>query len=296
MQTLGRYNALTWWDRLTSCIKRVVDLRIYPIKSCKGFSVTKARITARGFIYDRLFMVVDEDGKFISQRTSPELALVETAIKGDDLFISAPNMPMVAFPLHEPPHVPVERVKVWSDECDAVEVRADVSAWFSEYLKIKGCKLVRMKDGFERQTHRKYSPSGQTGFADMFPFLMISVASLIDLNHRLKEPIKMANFRPNIIVDGVDKFEEDTWKEVVAGGLRLSVVKACSRCKMPNVVPELGVMDTSYPVTSVLNTYRTGADLNFDKSVANTVFFGMQLDNHNVAGGVVCVGDVLATK
>jgi uncharacterized protein len=258
--------------------------------------VTKARITARGFIYDRLFMVVDEDGRFISQRTSPELAVVNTSVQNENLVISATNMPTLTFPLTEPANSCVQKVTVWSEECDAVEVRADVSAWFSEYLKIPGCKLVRMKDGFERQTHRKYSPSGQTGFADMFPFLLISVASLRCLNQRLKDPVEMANFRPNIIVDGVDAFAEDSWREVVAGGVCLSVVKACSRCKMPNVVPRLGVMDTTYPVTAALNTYRTGEDLNFDTSLAKTVFFGMQLDNHSKEGGLVCVDDELAIK
>ena len=275
---------------------KIVDLRIYPIKSCKGLSVNCARITARGLIYDRLFMIVDGDNKFVTQRTSPELSLVETSIEQEKLTISAPNMPTLSFPLAEPDNRQVQRVTVWGEQCDAVEVGHDVSEWFQQYLGIDGCKLVRMKDGFERATSRKYSKSGQTGFADGFPFLLISVASLGLLNNLLDKPVSMKNFRPNIIVDGVNAHEEDTWREVVGGGTRLSVVKHCSRCKMPNVLPDLGVMPEDLPVTAALSTYRTGTHLNFPKALANVTFFGVQLDNHNVEGGLLRVGDTIATR
>mmetsp|Transcript_11603 Transcript_11603/g.17629 ORF Transcript_11603/g.17629 Transcript_11603/m.17629 type:complete len:323 (+) Transcript_11603:78-1046(+) len=277
---------------------KVVALYIYPVKSCKGIKVDSCKISARGFENDRIFMVVNSSLRFVTQRTHPKLATVSTNIDGDHLILSAPSMPDMKVALAEPSSVDTINVTVWSDDCQGFEPNHEASEWFSTYLNVPNLKLVRMSDSFVRPTHRSFSHSGQTGFADMFPFLLTSVKSIDALNSRMPiyNKASSVNFRPNIVVDGVEEFAEDKWREVVAGGVRMTVAKLCSRCKMPNVDPDTGVMDENFQVTQVLNSFRTGKDLSLRKSWNEAVFFGVQMDNHNIEGGSVCVGDILRVK
>ena len=105
-----------------------------------------------------------------------------------------------------------------------------------------------------------YAPKGQTGFSDGFPFLLASVAGLHELNRRLREPVTMMNFRPNIVVDGCDPFEEDKWKQVRVKNLIMNIVKPCSRCTMPNINPKTGkMMDDDTKPSRIMKSFRTGS-------------------------------------
>lgn len=279
----------------------VSELWIYPIKSCKGIRVKHAQIDTRGFRYDRLFMLVaGTKNRFISQRTHPKLALVSTDIdtERNELTLTAPNMPVLTVSLLEPEKKELLEVQVWDDACMAHDIGEEGSAWFSKFLELEqGCKLVRMTDEYIRETDKKYSlNNGQTGFADGFPFLLASVASLEAVNERLAKPILMNNFRPNIVVKGCSAFAEDSWKRVLFNNsLEIAAIKPCGRCKMPNNNPETGVMDTTFPVSTVLKEFRSGKDLKFgDKSWESEVFFGINLDNPSrinaLTGSSISVG------
>lgn len=271
----------------------VAELWIYPIKSCKGVRVRHAEIDNRGFKYDRRFMVVTgKDNKFISQRTYPRMALIVPEIDSNSktIVLNAPGMPELRVSLSEPRDVPdLLEVVVWNTPCQAQEVGTVASNWFSRFLEIpEGCKLVRIADSFVRKTNPKISKNnGQTAFADEFPFLLTSMASLADFNEKLENPIGMENFRPNIVVKGNEKaYSEDSWKRVLFNKtLEIDVVQPCARCKLPNNNPDTGVMDEEFPVSKMLQKYRNGEVLNF-KSKAG-VFFGVHLDNPSKLGPLV---------
>jgi uncharacterized protein YcbX len=276
----------------------VTDLYIYPIKSCKGIKVTSAKITKRGFLYDRMFVIAEctsKGNRFITQRNYPPLALVECNLSemNNNITISAPNMPSITISLTET-KPDISLVTIWSDVCECQEVQGvndDVAEWFNRYLNMTNLKLFRMSDKFERQTDREFSISGQTGFADGYPFLIASNQSLQAVNEKLSQSIDIINFRPNIIVNTENPFDEDTWKEIYINNVKFSVVKPCSRCKLPNVIPDKGIMDTAYPVSEALKQFRTGKHLQLRESWKNEVFFGQNLDHHNADKGSMSVGD-----
>ena len=217
----------------------LTGLYIYPIKSAAGIALPAAAITGRGFQYDRRWMVVDANGDFITQRTCPQLALVSVAIQSDSLVLSAPDQGHQAVPLTPPDTAPVT-AQVWGDRCEAVPVSSAVDQWLSAVLG-QACRLVYMPDTCDRPVdHGNVSiPGGaarpQVSFADAYPFLLISEASLADLNRRLPEPVLMNRFRPNLVVAGCDAFAEDSWSQIRVGAVEFHVAKPCSRCTVTTV-------------------------------------------------------------
>ncbi|MGB3615923.1 MAG: MOSC domain-containing protein [Elainellaceae cyanobacterium] len=215
-------------------------LYIYPIKSASGIAVSSALITDRGLEYDRRWMLVDANGKFITQRTCPQLALVSVAIAEKNLVVTAPGYDSQAVPL-QPPQSALTSVEVWGDRCDAIPLPSEVSAWFSAVLGVT-CQLVYMPDESDRPVdHGKVpSPDGtdglpQVSFADAYPFLLISEASLADLNRRLDAPVPMNRFRPNLVVQGCGPFAEDSWGRIRVGAVAFRVAKPCARCTITTV-------------------------------------------------------------
>ena len=149
----------------------------------------------------------------------------------------------------------IGNVEVWGDPCVGVDQGGDAADWFSTYLGTS-CRLLYFKPDFVRPVDPDYAPSpgDQVGFADGFPLLMISEASLADLNARLAEPIRMNRFRPNIVVADCPPYAEDTWKRVRAGDLELDLVKPCGRCATTLVEQESGIPGKE-PLKT-LSTYR----------------------------------------
>ena len=213
--------------------RKVRGLYHYPIKSCRGTSLDVAAVGARGIVADRQWMVVDADGHFLTQRELPRLALIEPSLRNGLLEISAPNMPTLSVPVGEAG----ERVDVvvWDDRCVAVDHGADVAAWFSQVLDTP-CRLVRIADDEVRPADPEFAaPTDQVGFADGFSFLLTSRASLDELNRRLEIPLPMNRFRPNIVIDGIEPFEEDGWKRIRIDGITFEVAKPCARCAITTV-------------------------------------------------------------
>ena len=242
----------------------VTEIVVYPLKSARGVSVQSHALDNRGLKYDRLWMVVDEDGAFLSQRRAPKLATVTVELPTSDddpLKVSAPHMRGSLV-------VPVvtsadgaSTVRCWEDRCGAIDQGDEAARWFAAALGVDGARLVRMADKTKRYCSNKYARSDAlTAFSDGFPLLLATEASLDELNFKMvarnKEPIPMNRFRPNLVL-GMHEihktvsspFEEDGWGSVMVFGkgianyMNFQVVKPCARCKMPTIDQETGVPD-----------------------------------------------------
>ena len=208
---------------------RLSGLYIYPIKSTAGLAPRGWEVDALGLRYDRRWMVVDARGRMVTQRTHPRLARVRTTIGEDLLRIETDAMPALELPLDPSPAVSLT-VSIWDDACLATWTGERASHWFSDVLDLD-CSLVHVPDDRARHVDPDYAPPGQrVGFADAFPFLILSEASLADLNRRLETPLPMNRFRPNLVIAGVEPFGEDRLGTFRIGGLGFAVVKPCDRC------------------------------------------------------------------
>lgn len=314
---------------------RVEAISVYPVKSCRGVRLYEAALDGIcGLEGDRRWTFVDKDGSFLSQRRFPSLALVEPRLARDAetgavvaLSLDAPGMPRVSAPVLDGTEG-AERVscRVWKDGVDGICQGATAGKWISKYLRLRGCRLVRLPDDAARTVDRRYAARGQrTAFSDGFPILLAAAESLADLNARLVEakaaPVAMDRFRPNVVVAGVGPnggapWAEDSWAALARAGdgLRLSLVKPCSRCKIPTVDQATGAFDgddgatddadvddgggprRAAEPTATLKTFRTGEILGFkNPKWKHDVFFGQNV-THVAPGAVLKVGDLLYIK
>ena len=257
---------------------RVSGLYAYPIKSCRGTSLAEAEVGTTGFVRDRQWMVVGPDGTFMTQRDWPALAGVDVRVVDDGLELTAEGMPQLA--VRDPePGAARRRVVIWADQVEAAEAAADAGAWFGELLGTH-CRLVRMPASTVRRVDPRYATArDRVGFADGFPFLLISQGSLDELNRRLEAPVPMNRFRPNIVVEGCEPHAEDGWSCVTIGEVSFRVVKPCARCVITTTDQLTGARGRE-PLRT-LATYRR---------VGNKVLFGQNLIHDGT--GVVRLGDV----
>ena len=162
----------------------VSGLFTYPIKACAGISLSDARLTPRGLADDRWMMVVDPDGRFLTQRECPTLGQVKPRLVADALALEAPGIESLSVSLRHGGQR--HDVVVWKSTCAAIDQGDEVAGWFSHYLG-RSVRLVRVADDFHRTLDPRYTPrpSDTTAFADGYPILVISEESLADLNHRL---------------------------------------------------------------------------------------------------------------
>jgi uncharacterized protein YcbX len=264
----------------------VSALYLFPVKSCRGIAVPAGQVTARGFALDRRWMIVDAHGTFISQREVTELCLIDSALEQDagEHASAPPSAIRLSAPRHGSVRLPVayeageqRRVRVWKHE-GLGNQHPEGSAWISQVLG-RSAALVYMPESHERPVDPSWgSPGDHVSFADGFPFLVISQASLADLNARLDEPIGMRQFRPNIVVSGVRPYAEDDWARVRLGNLRFRGPKLCSRCVVTTIDPD-AALRRKEPLRT-LAMYRK-----WD----NNVWFGMNLIPDGT--GTLSVGD-----
>ncbi len=214
-------------------------LFIYPIKACAGLALPRAAVVERGLAADRRYMVADRNGRFVTQRELPRLCLVETALEGERLVISAPGIGSLSLPsaLDKGERV---RFQVWSSQGSALR-HDDGSRWFSELLGDE-MQLVYMPDDERRAVNpARARPGDVVSFADAYPLLLISEESLADLNARLDEPLEMRRFRPNLVISGAEPYGEDRMTRLRVGSVSFRGVKRCDRCSVTTVDPETGV-------------------------------------------------------
>lgn len=234
---------------------QVTGLFCYPVKSLGGMTLDYADFDDFGICWDRRFMLVDTQGHYVTQRKQPILSLFSASIRGDAdavcLSITTPQGQVLEFTLSE-----FNRelsVKVWSDQvaayaCDSAKIAALIDATGM------ALDLVFMPESTFRQVNRDWFDAEQrVSFADGFPVLLTTEASLADLNSRLQTPVPMKRFRPNIVMDGAAPYDEDGWKQVRMGEVLFDLVKPCSRCVM-TTIDETGTKGAE-PLKT-LTTYR----------------------------------------
>ncbi len=270
---------------------RLAQLFVYPVKSCAGVAVTEAELLDTGFDLDRAWMVVDERGQFVTQRELPRMALIRPQIKHLEVVLRAPGMLALHLGINEVDSP--ARVTVWKDTVDAWDMGGVAAQWFSDFLGRPGLRLVRFDPEVRRLASAKWTGEVQAPieFADGFPLLVTSTASLAELNARLAAvghaPVGIERFRANIVLDGVHAHDEDRVDELVvatAGGeVRLKLVKPCARCPIPNVDPATG--DSSPAVLDALQGYRA------DPRLDGALTFGMNAIVLAGAGQTLRVGD-----
>lgn len=210
----------------------LAGLFIYPVKSLRGIAVESARLDALGLVGDRRFLIVDADNRFLTQRSTPRLALIETALTPTSLILRNPAHGSAAVGLHDPGETLT--VTVWRDTVRAVDCGVEIAVWLSDFLR-QPCRLVRVGDDFLRPVDPARGGTGhQVGFADAFPLLLLGEGSWHDLNDRLlargEEPVPMNRFRPNLVVRGCAPYAEDDWRDFRIGEAALRNAGPCARC------------------------------------------------------------------
>jgi len=259
---------------------KVTELNIYPVKSTRRIALRESEVLPRGLPWDRRWMLVDASGKFITGRQHPRLATVQTQIGDNLLHIHAAGHDSLSLPL-----VPRERrvveVTVWKDSVDALLAGKEADDWFTDFLGLD-CRLVQMTDDISRGVNPDYGRAGdQVSFADGFPLLLISEASLADLNSRLDKPVEMRRFRPNLVIDGERPYAEDGWQRIRVGEVEFEGVKNCSRCVFTTIDPDTGEKSPDLEPLRTLSSYRRRPE--------GGVYFGQNLIPRSA--GVIRVGD-----
>lgn len=262
------------------------QLYIHPVKSMRGLALSHAQVAPSGLAFDRIFMITEPDGTFITARQYPQMVLFTPAIVHDGLYLSAPDgsnacVRFADFLSEQAPTV------VWGNNFTALIAPDEINTWLSGFFS----RPVQLRWVGNKPTRRvKRFEDVPLSFADGFPFLLTNESSLRDLQNRCPASVKMTQFRPNMVVTGAQAWAEDSWQVVRIGGVTFDVAKPCSRCILTTVSPEKGRKHPSGEPLATLQSFRTAQD-NGD------VDFGQNLIARN--SGVIRVGDeleILATK
>jgi len=259
---------------------KLTQLNIYPVKSTRRIALRESEVLPRGLPWDRRWMLVDANSKFITARQHPMLATIQTHLDDETLSIAAVGHEKIQLPL-QPAQRDTIPVTLWRDRIDAVLAGPQADAWFSAFLGFP-CRLVQLTDDLSRTVDQDYGrPGDEVSFADGFPLLLITEASLADLNSRLKQPVEMRRFRPNLVVDGGQPYAEDQWRRFRVGEVEFEGVKNSSRCVFTTIDPDTGEKHPGLEPLRTLGTYRRRPE--------GGVYFGQNLIPRG--GGIIHVGD-----
>lgn len=209
----------------------VSQLTIYPVKSAAGIPLNTMELDLRGPKYDRRWMVVDDKGLFITQRTHPKMCLIKTQLDNQQLILRAESMPDVVVGQTDKQQI----VTVWGDEVAAVDCGDQIAKWLTQFLE-KESRLVYMPDEAQRHVPKPSASNGEiVSFADAYPLLIATTASLQLIADKVDFEVSMSRFRPNIVIDGCEPFAEDDWQQIKIGEIDFALPELCSRCVMPSV-------------------------------------------------------------
>lgn len=242
---------------------KVLELNLYPLKSTRGIPLDRVRLAATGFEWDRHWMVVREDGMFLTQRTHPLLTQIATELDQDGLMLSSAGMKPLMLPLA--PQGASRPVRIFQHDCHGLDQGDEAAAWVSAVLG-EPARIVRTPAAPERRASPEYAGPNPTpiAFPDGYPILVCNRASLEDLNRRLPEPLPMERFRPNLVLEGLPPFAEDRIASLDIGPVTLTLVKPCTRCVIPSTDQRTGIRGLD-PLP-VLRTFR------FDRKLLGVTF------------------------
>lgn len=262
------------------------SIHVHPVKAFRGLALREAVVEPWGLTGDRRWMLIDDGGKVVTQRQQPRLAVAAAELlPGGGLRLSAPGMDPLTVP------VPRPGTTVWAeifrDKVEAVPAEdSAVHAWLSAYLGA-GVRLVHMDDpATRRPVDPEYAQPGETvSFADGYPLLLASTASLDALNsliadgdHAGEGPLPMNRFRPNVVVSGTDAWAEDDWTRVTIGEVAFRVAKMCGRCVVTTTDQETAGRGKE-PLSTLGRHRRIGGKLVFGQNLVP------------LTGGTIRVGD-----
>jgi uncharacterized protein YcbX len=273
----------------------ITHLSIYPVKSCAGITLQQAVLTAAGLstgtVADREWMIVDQAGLFLTQREHPRMALIQPVIMDAALMLSAPGQLPFSLPLDHDPLASTRMVGIWDDQVEAADCGDAAARWCSAVLNVP-CRLVRFGLAARRVTSGKWT-GGEgvpTRFADGYPILLLGAASLADINRHMaaagRAALPMDRFRPNVVVGGLEAFEEDYVAEFTAGEAVLQPVKPCPRCPIPSIDQATG--ERGPDPLDVLQAFRRKQQLD------DAVCVGMNCIVAGGAGTVLTVGQAVS--
>ena len=273
----------------------VSKLCVYPFKSTQGIELRQARVGRKGFLGDREMMLVSGSGKFITQRQFPQLAKIRVSVVGSSvtLDLADNSFPSIAFEMATSGRL--LEVEIWGERLMAVDQGDEIATWFEQFLALprdKTCRVVKQSETQERLLTKKYANDEDVplSFVDNSPVMLTATASLSELNERIMEihqqqgqAIPMNRFRPNLVIDTIEPFIEDSWRAIQIGEVRFQVTKPCSRCIITTIDRDLGVKNSSKEPLNTLGTFRQLSETG--------VVFGVNTIPQNV--GTISIGDRL---
>jgi uncharacterized protein len=261
------------------------DIYVYPVKSLGGIRLESSVVQRRGLQYDRRWMLTDPEGKFLTQREIPEMALLGTRLEAESLVLYHKLQPEMSIRVPLEPDItwmPQARVQVWGDRLKAYQHTPIIHQWCSDMLGFDA-RLVYMTEHSRRAADGRYAPKGQyVSFADGFPFLLLGQASLDDLNSRLEKSVPMDRFRPNLVFQGAAPYAEDGFADFWIGDQPFRGVKPCARCVL--ITTDQATAQRYAEPLRTLSTYRKSN---------NKVYFGQNTVWMGEGSGLIRVGEPL---
>jgi uncharacterized protein len=285
----------------------ITALTIYPIKGCQGIALEQAYALREGlavklpngeFLHDREFMVVDSAGNFLTQREVARLATIKVAIAADGLLLSAPGYENLHLSLASKKRA--RDVLVWNFSGSGLDMGPIALGWFTKVLG-RPAALVQFNRDVARDCKPLGSMASTTLFADSFGYLLIGVASVVDLEERLRAhhqdstlELPTNRFRANIVLNDLGAYEEDFLRTVAVNGVTFEVVSKCVRCNVPGIDQASGEIQLATP-TALLDTFRLDEALGGSTIGVNAILLPKpdNSDSHPTADQIIKVGDDL---
>ncbi|WP_312241670.1 YcbX family protein [Pantoea sp.] len=254
-------------------------LFIHPVKSMRGLQLSHAQVQESGLAFDRIFMITETDGTFITARQYPEMVRFTPAVLPEGLFLDAPDgsRALIRFTDFSADAAPTE---VWGNHFSAQIAPDAINRWLSGFFP----RAVQLRwTGLQPTRRVKRFQEIPLSFADGYPFLLVNDASLHDLQQRTSASVRMEQFRPNLVVTGAPAWDEDSWAQVSLGDITFEAPKPCSRCVFTTVSPEQGRKHPAGEPLTTLQRFRTALDGSGD------IDFGLNLIARG--SGIIRIGD-----
>ncbi|WP_169925850.1 MOSC domain-containing protein [Serinibacter salmoneus] len=244
---------------------RVTSLHRYPLKSGAPEDLEVAEIEPAGIVGDRRWMVIDSAGEKVSARTDRALLRVRCALDAGGAVFAAPGCPTLRV---SEPVGPTRGVTVWGEAASARDAGDQAAHWFADLLRREDVRLVHCHEPRDRVLDPEYTrPGDHTGYADGFPVLITTQASLAQVNAWIEAEtpgcaVPMRRFRPNIVLDGDAPFAEERWRTLRIGEVEVDLVKPCGRCVLTTIDPATLAVGKQ-PLRALARHHRTGSRTNF---------------------------------
>jgi uncharacterized protein YcbX len=237
-------------------------LYVYPVKSLRGISTSRARIENGRLAADRNWVLVDAHGQFMHQRDYPHMARLGVELLPDGIRVHADHLPLleVSYPSSAARSGDVTYVKLWRRSAPVITLDKDIDRWFSEALAMP-CRLLAFLPDAPALNVPDYEL--HSSLQDATPFHLTTEESLADLNERTEAPIPMERFRPNVVVRGAAPYAEDHWKRVRIGGMILRHIKPCTRCAITMTDQQTGARPSKDPLRALSQYRRLGNEVVF---------------------------------